>query len=287
VIKNLKKLKEANLLDLVEIRMTVMPEDLPYLKESIISIAELGVKYIAPVPVTDVNWTPNDFVIFEKTLKDVWEWYFEKCENGEEDLHIKLIDDYLENVLWSALNENQKKICSAGTKFSCSIGVEGDILPCHQRHTIKEKYEDLVIGNILKDSEIKTVDFNNETINGFFECNDCIANPVCKGGCPSENLTKNNNGNQLNEIQCLIYMTMVKVAIDFQEKLLNMNPKNERLKIVSENLKLLKNLFEITETKDISKLQNLVEKIEINKEIILPRFNEIIRKICFSLTQHL
>lgn len=288
VKENVKKLMDRHLGYLLEARMTILPEDVSKLLESIQSIIDMGIVNIAPVPVTDIIWTPEELMNFKDNLDDVWDWLFEIYNNEEnkKNITIKFIEDYLENVLMIPLNEYQTKVCSAGTFTSCSIGVNGDILPCHQRHSVSYRYNDLVMGNILEDTDIKQIEFNNETINGAFDCEDCIAKSVCKGGCPSENLTKNGNGNQMNEVQCMINMIMVSVAYDHQLNLLNCsNIRSHRLNVLAQNLSLLVYLFEEVLTKSPDSQEyalNLLyfyEKVIDMENIILPNFNEVFKRV--------
>lgn len=288
VKENVEKLMGRHLGYLLEARMTILPEDVDRLLESIQSIVDMGIVNIAPVPVTDVIWSPNQLLDLERNLNKVWDWLFDIYNNEEnkKNISIKFIEDYIENVLMVPLNEYQTKVCSAGTFTSCSIGVTGDILPCHQRHSVSYRYKDLVMGNILENTDIKEVEFNNGTIKGAFNCDECIAKSVCKGGCPSENYTKNGNGNIMNEVQCMVNMIMVSVACDHQLDLLHCsNVRSHRLNVLSQNLSLLAFLFEEVLTKSPDSQEyamNLLyfyEKIIDMEDIILPNFNEVFKKV--------
>lgn len=292
VKNNVKKLIERHLGYLIEARMTILPEDVTNLLPSIQSIVDMGIVDIAPVPVTDVLWTPEKLIQFEENLRIVWEWLIDIYNDNEnkKNISIKFIEDYLENVLMIPLNKYQTKVCSAGTFTSCSVGVHGDILPCHQRHSVRDRYNELVMGNILTDDDIREIEFNNETIKGAFDCNDCIAQAICKGGCPSENLTKNGNGNQMNEVQCIINVIMTGVAYDFQVKLMNCsNIRSHRLNVLAQNLNLLKYLFEEVLTKNPNSKEysyNLLyfyEKLVDMEDILLPSFNETIQEVIKQL----
>lgn len=292
VKENVEKLMGRHLGYLLEARMTILPEDVDRLLESIQSIVDMGIVNIAPVPVTDVIWSPNQLLDLERNLNKVWDWLFDIYNNEEnqKNISIKFIEDYIENVLMIPLNEYQTKVCSAGTFTSCSIGVTGDILPCHQRHSVSYRYKDLVMGNILEDTDIKEVEFNNGTIKGAFNCDECIAKSVCKGGCPSENYTKNGNGNIMNEVQCMVNMIMVSVAYDHQLDLLHCsNVRSHRLNVLSQNLSLLAFLFEEVLTKSPDSQEyamNLLyfyEKIIDMEDIILPNFNEVFKKVIEKL----
>lgn len=284
VCKNIKKLIDRHLGYLIEARMTVMPSDVSNLLESIKSIVDMGIVNIAPVPVTDVHWSDEHLLDLKNNLKMVWNWLFDIYNDNEnkKNISIKFIEDYLEKVLTFEAIKDQKKVCLAGGNLSCSIGVDGEIMPCHQRHTVANNHKELIMGNIFTD-EIKEINFNNMTINSVLDCNKCIAKQVCQGGCPSENLSLNGNANLMNENQCKIFQAMVEVAIEFQDKLLNCsNIRSRRLNGISENLKILKYFNEeiLSKNKNSKEyLNNLIKFYEmiIDKEIVLlPLFNEAI-----------
>lgn len=292
VKENVEKLINRHLGYLIEARMTILPEDVNELLNSIKSIVDMGIVNIAPVPVTDVFWSAEQLMNLYKNLNIVWDWLFDIYNDNEnkKNITIKFIEDYIENVLMIPLNDYQTKVCSAGTFTSCSIGVNGDILPCHQRHAVSYKYRDLVMGNIFNDDDIKEIEFNNGTISGAYDCDDCIAKSVCKGGCPSENLTVNGNGNKMNEIQCMINIVMVTVAYEHQLNLLNCsNIRSHRLNILAQNISLLNYLFEEVLTKNpitqeyAVSLLTFYEKIIDMEDIILPNFNEVLKKVVQQL----
>jgi uncharacterized protein len=278
---NVKRLIDRDLGYLIEARMTVMPKDVNNLLESIQSIYDMGIDFIAPVCVTDTSWDNEDFNNFEKNLRTVWDWVISvyNNEDNHRNLSVKMVEDYLEKVLLVPLDVYQTTVCSAGSQKSCSIGVNGDVLPCHQRHSVKQGYQNLVMGNILEDTDIKEIEFNNFTINGAYDCNECPAKAICKGGCPSENYTYNGNGNQMNEIQCMITIILSEVAIEYQDLIMKSeNIRSHRLNVLKENMKLLQILFEKVLTQEPGSKESLVqlmyfyEKLADAQEILLPSF---------------
>lgn len=294
VISNLKKLIDRGLKHLIEIRMTVMPADLKDLLSGIQELYNLGLDNIAPVPVTDTKWEDYDYMNLRDEMIKIWEWAFSiyNDENNKRNLSIKCIDDYLEMVLCpDILLPEQRKVCTAGTFSSCSFGVDGDILPCHQRHTISDHYDELVMGNI-NDDEIKKINFNNQTIaNENKNCDVCNARAICKGGCPSENLTLNKDGNIMNDVQCNVLEYMVDVAQQYQWWLLNdmlPNIRSRKLNILSQNLKLLGMLLDIIKNErsiqdNEIQLLKFYEKLSDIEGILLPNFRDAINFIIYGM----
>lgn len=295
VKENVQKLMNRHLGYLLEARMTILPEDVDDLLDSVKSIVDMGIVNIAPVPVTDVHWTSEQLLKLENNLKKVWDWTIDIYNDDEnkKNISIKFIEDYLEEVLMIPLVEHQKKVCSAGTFTSCSIGVTGDILPCHQRHSVKDNYEKLVMGNILTDDDIKQIEFNNCTIEGAFDCNTCIAYSICKGGCPSENYTRNGNGNKMNEVQCMITSILAGVAYEYQLKIMSCsNIRSHRLNVLSQNLNLMRILFEdVLSCNPLSKeyvtnVMYFYEKLIDMEDILLPSFSEVLRTVIKELVNN-
>jgi uncharacterized protein len=285
VQKNIKRLMEKHLGYLLEARITLMPQDVTSLLDSIKTVVDMGIVNVAPVPVTDTIWNDQDIINLKDNLSIVWQWLFDMYNDNDnkKNISIKFIEDYMEKVLTMQSFEDQTKVCSAGSNQTCSIGVNGEIMPCHQRHTVNVGKDNLVMGNILEDTDIKPVAFNNMTRNSELDCSTCIAKNICRGGCPSENFTLNGNGNQMNKNQCRIYQAMCEVAINFQNDLLKCsNIRSHRLNVLAENLKLLeifKNdvLGESKTSKEyLIKLHKFYETLMSKEGILLPMFEEAI-----------
>lgn len=288
---NVSRLIDRGLSYLVEARMTMMPNDISTMIDSIKSIIDMGINNIAPVPVSDTEWTAADIILFEEELNKLWDYMIDlyNDETNKKNISIKCIEDFLENVLILDCDEWQTKPCSAGTKTSCSIGPNGDILPCHQRHIIKSNYDKLVIGNIKDNTDLKQVCFNDETIKSVFNCGECLAKSVCRGGCPSENITKNGDGNVMNEIQCMLFITQVKVALEKQENiLLSSNIRSRRLNILKENMLILHYIYNdillSSDQNELSyKLQSLYELLVDKENILLESYKRVINNIIKEL----
>lgn len=282
VKNNVKRLVERHLGYLLEARMTVMPKDTPLLLDSVKSIVEMGIVNIAPVPVTDTIWTKADLEVFKDNLDKLWQWLFDiyNDNDNKKNISIKCIEDYLEKVLTYESIPEQTELCLAGSIYNCSIGVDGDIMPCHQRHTVSNRYKELVMGNIFLDDDIKTVDFNDFTRNAEEDCSKCLANHICKGGCPSENLSINGYGNIMNKNQCNVLRAMVEVAIKYQHSLLNCsNLRSRRLITIKENIELLEYFKKeiVEKSLDMQRLVKFYEMLMDKEVILLPLFNNAIR----------
>lgn len=290
VKNNVHRLREKGLGHLLEARMTIMPDDVKCLLDSVKTVFEMGFDFIAPVPVMDTLWTPEQIKEFRDVDETIWDWVISvfNDDSNKRNLQVKLVEDYLEQVLIAPINDYQRKVCTAGSLEFCSVGVEGDILPCHQRHTVKEGYEELLMGNVLKSDEIKVPEFSCKTFEGAFDCNDCIAYPICKGGCPSENYTYNGKSNRMNVIQCSLTMAMANVAINKQKEIMSCsNIRSRRLNALKTNLEVLNELMNVIASDDneeVSKnLNEFYHRLMNMKDILIPTFSDAIE----TLVEHL
>jgi len=297
---NVKKLFENDLGEQLEARMTVMPIKCEELVKDIEHLISLGFKTISPVIVRDTIWEEKDYENLIKGLSDVWDLYFNKW-NENNPVKIKLCDDYVDKDLFVG-NKKQQKVCSAGDCHTCSIGIVGEIMPCHQRHLIDDRNYLLRIGYIDNDEIGAKQPFNyNLRKSKTYKCEYCQANVICKGGCPSENWTQNGDPNMMNATQCNIERIMFNVA---RNKIIELKYYKEKdlcefLSKVFLNSKILMHLHDIIEENnpniieteffgyyvkngDIKKLLGLGLFLEENEDKIFPNtwatFNEVLEK---------
>lgn len=280
---NVQRLVDKHLEYLLEARMTLMPKDTSLLLKSIQSIIEMGIVNIAPVPVTDTLWNDEDLKSLKENLSKVWEWLINiyNTDDNKQNISIKFIEDYIEKVMTIQAVEYQTKSCTAGSKLTCSIGANGDIMPCHQRHTVKNNYELMLMGNIFDNNDIKDVSFNDCTRHSEEDCDKCLARNICIGGCPSENWSVNGYGNIMNKNQCEVFKAMIEVAIDYQDKILHCsNLRSHRLISIKENLQLLEyfktNVLEVDKhsKKYLNNLMKFYEMLSDKQGLLLPLFEE-------------
>ena len=213
VVNNIQRLLDEGFLNNLTSRMTVTPECCKDLLGNIKSIIGIGFNSIETVPVTDMKWSDEDYKNFENGLNDVWEYVVDSYYN-DNPINVKFVNDYLEKDLLIG-NKKQIEVCNAGDCYNCSFGVNGDIMPCHQRHLIPNHYNDVLLGNIRENSvTIRENNFNKFIRkSNTYDCEKCFANIVCCGGCPSENLTQNSDANIMNETQCRITQIMYQTAL--------------------------------------------------------------------------
>jgi uncharacterized protein len=291
VAGNIKRLIERDLGYLLEARMTVLPEDAADMAKGVEHIVGMGIYNIAPVPVTDVAWSEGYLLAFRNSLQELYEYFLVIANdvNNRKNIAFKLIDDYIEHVLEPVKEEIEP--CTAGTNRWCSIGIDGDILPCHQRHTIDDQYERLKIGNILSGTIDPTRIVNPEykIHRENQRCKDCEAKPVCRGGCPSENLTQSGNWHTPTSAWCDTLLVSFQVTKAFQQRLMNTaNLRSKRLNILRTNL-TIKEYFDKLCDMDIEtpefgvSLTKFYGYMDEYEEILLPSFRQYFLKKLYPL----
>ena len=129
-------------------KATFSHEDLPLLKDSIISLWNLGIKDISANIVFENVWSQNDPIIFEKQLCDIADYIIENAIYKEDRYNLKFFNPNLCKPLNTSLLE--KPYCPAGIDefaFDCN----GFIFPCIRflDFSLKNK-KGFSIGNVFE-----------------------------------------------------------------------------------------------------------------------------------------
>lgn len=290
VINNINRLKEAGLTLFIEIRMTILPEDVPYAMDGVKMFVDMGIDNICPMVVTDVEWTREQLNQLEKFYMELNEFYVE-CLNKDWDrnIAIKNADDALMNVMSPYVDD--PIMCPIYRRGWCCIDYKGDVYPCHQLPTSsEEEKEKQRIGNIytgvdndiLKDDDIIAK-------YPYDYCTNCLGKAICKAGCIEENLRMTGNMMKPSKAYCDTKIALVRAIRMYQNKLLYAeNIRSRQINILIANLKIRKYLDTIF--KDLPKIATdrliLNARISHVKEMIsnlgedkiLPTFNEYFNK---------
>lgn len=168
----------------LHLRLTLMPDTVQYLSESVAFILDLGVRSLAFMPVHEVEWTPEAIAIYREEVKKV------------SDLFVKLIQQkekvYLGNIRLNYPGAYYQDIpCGAGNQF-VSITTQGDIYPCHRFVYLDNDGESFKIGNVFEgfDQEKKKL-FEDVTIAKMKGCSTCQAKNCNR--CLAMNWSMNHN----------------------------------------------------------------------------------------------
>lgn len=105
-------------------KSTFSHDDLPYLKDSVISLWENGIKMIAANVVFEDVWYEGDDIIFENQLRELADYIIEK--RIWEDHSVRFFDPHIGFPITE--EERNKNFCGAGKMIA--IDYKGDLFPC-------------------------------------------------------------------------------------------------------------------------------------------------------------
>lgn len=105
-------------------KATFAQEDIPYLKDSIISLWDLGIKMIPANVVFENVWNDGDDLIFEKQLKELADYVIEK--KIWTDHSVRFFDP--RNGFPSSKDDLNRNYCGSGKMLA--IDCKGNLFPC-------------------------------------------------------------------------------------------------------------------------------------------------------------
>lgn len=210
VVKNGNRLK---------LRMTVTPESLVNLKESVKFFLDEGVKLFHIVPVDKIGrGNKNEKILsdFDKNFLDTLDEILVEAEKynakvmtfpfmhimGDPRTYCKVID-----------NDNKFILTPDGYQSKC-YGVQTNNHPFSKYFVTKKFENDTNEFSLLKDRESL---LNHEYSKAKESCNSCFANYSCQGGCGLHNLQNNGEISKMEEEFCdkkknLMYWALVKIV---------------------------------------------------------------------------
>lgn len=150
----------------LHVRLTVMPDTVRYLSQSIAFILSLGVRSFALMPVHEVEWKQEEIEAYQEEFKKVV------------DLFVRLIQQkekvYFSNIRLNYPGEYYQDIpCGAGNVF-VAITTDGDIYPCHRFVYLNNNGDSFKIGNVFDGIDpAKRKPFMDIKIVGMKGCSTC------------------------------------------------------------------------------------------------------------------
>lgn len=216
VKKNIDRFKDKNILSKVEARMTVMPNRAKYLCHDVKSIYDLGISYICPIPVTDVEWTDSDINDLRKQLRKTTDFVIKVySDKNAHNLDVKYLNDQLmiPPVRFIKKSEPLFAKCGIFQGYNLVIDTDNNVHMCHKIPTTKlsKKIVDMFHYGTFDDfkndklfsKESLLKDFcGYEPLSNGYECSKCEAFGRCTGPCPIESMQMYKKMNMMNNINC-------------------------------------------------------------------------------------
>lgn len=290
VMDNLKRIIDRGLGLYVEVRMTVLPEDVKYLMQGIRDLYEMGLNNFCPIPVTDVEWSEEHLKDLESFYKEVTDFFIEEMskEGNTRNLSIKNVDDLLPVAAFPDTYDTF--MCSIYDKRWCAVDYRGDVYACHQGPTSNQEIKDqLYLGNLdwIDDEKYKSRIVHGEYTKD--DCDDCSAKAICKCGCPIENLRETKVYMEPTDTYCKIKRLTLDTIKSKLPDIIDIKHSNSRmLTIVQENLKLknyVDKIYMEFMTKDMNDLNlmqlslqmdHIQESLDNMRDSVLDRLKEYV-----------
>jgi uncharacterized protein len=165
-------------------RSTVVPDSASSLVDSYHYLRSLGYRNIAFVAGGPNLWDKASNEIYEEQFSGLGDIVIEEFRKGT---YINLwgIDEAIRGIV---RNQRPQHSCGAGRGLLL-IDIHGDMWPCHRWNKASERV--WRIGNIYEHfNEMARAELDVRSQTDLLEqdCEHCVANKFCGGGCPAENL---------------------------------------------------------------------------------------------------
>jgi len=216
IVERLPMLKELQ--GWLGARMTVNPDTVDRLSESVQRLFEMGFNQFLIGVNSDVPWSKEAMRTYAKEMRKVWEFY-QKKKREEAPIRIVEFDEDLE--------ERKRKLCSVwgcdAGQTRVAVSADGKLYPCAR---FVSTYPDIDGKYCLGDVWRGWTDLRKrmEFMAGLdkrLKCQECKLAAFCAGGCPAVNLHTTGNLYEPPPMEC--HITAVCVA------LLRRKAKTERL----------------------------------------------------------
>jgi len=174
-----------------DVRMTVMPDTVSLLFESVMFLSEHGVKNLVIVPAFGVEWRPNDHKVYQQQIRKIAEHFLSTNRQDSLLIRISLLQD-LEKVEELVKKADRKSVqsdfgfysgCYAGAN-GIAVSSSGEIFPCAPFVGSKDLRESYCLGTVQKGLD----NFRRQELyvlnrHGGLKCQQCILRSFCLGVC--------------------------------------------------------------------------------------------------------
>ena len=179
------------------------------------------------IPNVFAKWSQEQIQILREQIHLFGDWFIEEARKGR-FIQFNPFTEKLYEI--SRINEAHTKKqhrlsnqmpgegkCGLGATRFASIGTDGTVYGCQEMTSNSNQDDTFVIGNIYTgiDNEKRralAARFNKQIIKGK-NCDDCLLNSICDGGCVANNYLISKDVNQMPEMLCEWYQMLLEEAI--------------------------------------------------------------------------
>jgi uncharacterized protein len=190
-------------------RCTVTPSSAGNLVSSYFYFRSLGYNDIAFVPGGPSQWDQASLDTFSEQFETIGDLLMDELRSGN-PVRVKGIDDYAAAVARD--HKRSSHACGAGRGLLL-VDIHGDLWPCHRWN--KSNEQEWRIGSIYEQfNEAARAPLNVSSFTDHLKnnCSVCVANSMCSGGCPAENLEETGSVYQKHPNACAYTRVWAKVG---------------------------------------------------------------------------
>lgn len=223
-------------------RMTLTPENLPYLYESVKYIKDKGFIDMHIIPNLHVStgrdWTDKDFELAREQLLRVKEYIINSFEEDELPLIFRTLADMFPRAVLASYCErvghhrtasccSPDKRCGIGVLNNVTADIHGNFFSCQHGSPKPDESNVLYLGNIEEgineDRRIALLEMNRKSLTSdSMKCEECQLNSICTGGCVPNNYAVTGDFTVIPAAYCkwtnLLYDTAVDIIEYFDEE---------------------------------------------------------------------
>lgn len=213
VIENIKTFKDIAANSMAN--MVVKREDIPFLKESVESLWNMGIEAVNASLCfgKDDVYTYEDLEVWNNQIKELADITYNNLVNGKRFV--------LANLMESMRNITNKKLasCTLFNNGTFVFSADGDIYKCH-RNVGNQKFK-------LANIDDKNIDILNHKLKKvkIEKCSNCWAQLLCDDGCPYEHELNTGSINKPSYDWCNKTKIMQKESLKLYVKLLKNSKK--------------------------------------------------------------
>ena len=179
------------------------------------------------VPNVFAEWSQEQKEQLKEEVKKFGNWYIEEARKGNFIDFSPFVEKIYEiNKINMAHENNEHRLinnfpgegkCGLGATRFASIGTDGTLYGCQEMTSNSDKDQTFVIGDIYNGTDDQkrlalANKFNKKAVEGT-NCESCLLNSICDGGCVANNYMVTGDVNKMPEMLCYWYQILLDEAI--------------------------------------------------------------------------